>query len=339
LPIVRGEDSWELLKSVVGAEYGAIGFTEQGRLYFRNRRTARKQNLALNKTITDDQSLKDLAVSEVAGQVRNSIVTQITPILSGTHYETVWEIKDPYQLPLPPGISWFSFTPDKTGVYDDTGDDVQGTQFGWDNLLDAATAFVVVNRNTLVEIPGVKLNYYVDYAAQELGVDNIKVSVNVPGTQPAIFATTGGAPAFKFGALVASNRATITQAYKRQSSIAIYTEQVLKLDQPSAGRWWQVQSPVQTIALGLLKDLKRPIPILDPIPITGDPRLQLQDTVRVLDDPGLGGPIDCGALSVRTDWSGGGLSQNLILRPFASPGTWILGHAERSILGVTTKLG
>lgn len=340
LPIVRGEDSWELLKSVVGAEYGAIGFSEQGRLYFRNRRTARRQNLALNKTITDDPALKDLVVSEVAGQVRNSISTLTTPLLSGTHYGVVWEIKDPYQLPLWPGINWFSFTPDKPGIFDDNTDDGTGSQLTWDSFPDVATAFVVVNRTTLVEIAGVKVNWYVDYAAQELGVDTIKVSVNVPGTQIAIFATTGGAPAFKFGALVASARATITQAYKRQSSIAIYNEQTLKMDQASATRWWQVQSPVQTIALGLLKDLKRPIPLLDPIPIVGDPRLQLQDTVRVVDDQGLGGPIDCGLLSIRTDWSGGGgLGQNLILRPFASPGTWILGHAERSILGVTTKLG
>lgn len=339
LPVIRGEDSWELLKSVVGAEYGVIGFSEQGRLYFKNRDTARRQNLAINRTLTADNALGDLILSDPAGQIRNSISTQTNVLLRGSKLETVWSIKDPTELPLVPGTTYFTFIPDHPGSFDDLNENQTGSQLAWDTFTDVATKFVVVNQTTLAEISGVIVNYFVDYVAQEQGLDQILVKVDMPGVAIGMFATTTGQPAFKYGAFVASNRATVTQAYKRQSSIDKYGEQVLKLDSGTFGRWWQIQSSIQRVALGLLKDLKRPTSILEPIPIPGDPRLQLQDTVRVRDDHGLGGPIDCGVLLIRTSWTNGKLEDTLTLKPFAPAGTWILGHPDRSILGVTTTLG
>ena len=98
---------------------------------------------------------------------------------------------------------------------------------------------------------------------------------------------------------------------------------------------------VQTIANSLLRDLQRPVPVVDQITSVGDCRLQLQDTIEVSDRGYLADPVLTSltglSRSLTVQNKSAKLVDQLTVRPYAAPGQWILGHPEWSVLGQTTR--
>lgn len=334
LPAVRGVDSWELLKQVAGAEYGTVGFDETGRFFFRNRNTVRRQSIAVDKALSGERGLKALTLTERSDSIRNAIT--VTTARRWLKVATaVYETQRPDDIIVPPGYNTFALTlrepvqlqQGQVYAYADTATwEASGTGGG------VTLGLLANNAYSNSDATGVTAYVYPN-------PDNTTflLAVNNSNAFSVRFATTNGAPALKLVGYRFADDPPVTQVYKRQTSIDRYDERVL--DVP-ATPWRQRQQFMAPIARALLKDLKAPVAVVDQVPVVGDPRLQLTDTVELPESTGLGGPIPAVVTGItrrlsRTE----GLSDTLTVRPFAPAGAWILGDTRYSILGQTTRLG
>src|SRR6185436_8527987 len=117
-------------------------------------------------------------------------------------------------------------------------------------------------------------------------------------------------------------------------SIATYGFRPVTL---TGGQWLQDELTVDPLAESLLADTAKPHPFFQTLEIPGDPRVQLQDTVRI-DDEVLGGPIFASIVGIRRTLSKReGVHDAYTLRTFgAIGGSWIMGDPVFSIMGSTT---
>lgn len=332
LPAARGVDSWDLLKEVVQAEFGVFGFTEQGRPFFRNRDTVRRQNLSVEKQITAVKALKDVTLTENAEGIRNAIAVTAARrwINKGS---SVFKADGVDDFNVPPGLNEYTLFMREPAQVQGGQQFASANTAAW-NTFEATTlgGFLANNPFTNADTGGVFVAVYPN-------ADNLSfnVAINNTNTYPIRFCTTDGKPAFRIVGFTVGDGPATEQVYRRQSSIDAYGERALDL---KGSAWAQRHRFMQPVALGLLKDLKRAVAVLDRFPIVGDPRLQLGDTVELDDPDGLGGPTLATVVSiVRSFETGEGLTDQLGVLPFAAAGTWILGHPTRSVLGLTTILG
>lgn len=348
LPLRRGVDSWGLLKEIVAAEYGVLGFNEAGRPFFKNRNTLRSSTLTTVKTLDQSRVLADFGMTERYDSVRNNIASVYTPhYITGPNdasgvYEVVYSLDDPSGIQLPPGQTNINVTMDSP-AYADLSGLTQFTTAQWnDSTLAGSTnqGFVVQNMAGVEITSGVSCSVMVQLAPQDTGQnDVIQLVFTNTGVNYVQFKTTDGHPALRIRGLKYYTGDKTEQSFKRSGSIAKYGERVFELP---ASDWHQMPTSLQAVSISLLKDLGTPVPIVDQVQAVGDCRLQLQDTVQVEDRGGLGGPMFCSLMGstrqLTISGQGAKLVDSLSVRPQAAPGKWILGHPTWSVLGSTTTL-
>jgi hypothetical protein len=352
LPLRRGVNSWDLLKEVVAAEFGVLGFTEAGRPFFRNRDTVRRSTLTTVKTIDQVKVLSDFGLTERSGSVRNNVtINYASRFITGPNdaygvYEVIYALKDPSQFLLPPGATTVDVTIDEPNAIVDTNALTQFTTAQWNDpasvigIGDLKHGFVTVDTTGAAVTTGITATVLVPLSPQDTKQQDVLRIIFVNNTQSFVqFKTIDGHPALHVRGLKYFEGQTATLSYKRQGSITRYGERVLELPQSD---WHQLPTSLQKVAVSLLKDLQTPVPVVDQIEAVGDCRLQLQDTVLVEDRGGLGGPMTCQVTGISrelTDLGDGKvkLTDRLSVRPLAAPGKWILGHPTWSILGQTTR--
>lgn len=336
LPLVRGSDSLDVLKSVIGAEFGVAGFNESGRFFFRNRNTVRRNNLNISRTYTADHGLQ-LAITERQGSVRNSVTTKTRSSFRTNKYDEVWATRTTDDFIAPNGLSTYRVILSQPCLLNDFSPLNFTSMAFWDLEPNSSQShkFHAISAITGIPVTTATVQVRLDPVALAQGRDEVIITVTNPG-DPIKFATTDGRPALSIDGLLAIDGAETVQTYERAASIARYSRQTLPLEQDP---WRQIQRFVQPVALGLLKDLKAPVPVFDQIQVIGDPRVQLQDSLQVSDPAGLGGPVSVRVEALRRDFSSNKLTDQLTIRMFSSPGRWVLGDPVLSILGVTTILG
>lgn len=338
LPHVRSEDSWEVLKKVAAAEFGVIGFNEDGRFFFKNRDTARAQALTADKSASTSREIKACTLTERADGVRNVIVMSAARRFEHD-LQIVYEAKGSNDLLAYPGTSRFTLTltePSRTG-------------FGiWKSSMTAytttATWYAPADPPWTANFPAFLANEpganndvgnVAVTILQSIDGETFQVEVVNSNAFPIRFSTTDGKPAFKVSGLKLIDESPTIRTYRRESSITTYGERTLTV---GSNAFAQRHEFLEAIGRALLKDLKSPVPIIDRIPVVGDPRLQLGDTVD-LTVTGQG-PMPVVVTSItRSLTATGGLTDELGVRPFAAPGKWILGHSTYSVLASTTVLG
>ncbi|MGH8574512.1 MAG: hypothetical protein ACREX8_18345, partial [Gammaproteobacteria bacterium] len=89
----------------------------------------------------------------------------------------------------------------------------------------------------------------------------------------------------------------------------------------------------------LLADLARPLTGVDDITITGDPRLQLDDTIAVADPDGLTPQIRATVTGIRQQLTRGTFTTSLAVRPTAPAGMGLLDDPIYGLLDDTMILG
>jgi hypothetical protein len=337
LPLVRGSDSLDVLRSVIGSEYGVAGFNESGRFFFKNRQTARRGLLSSVKNWTGDRGLTQLAVGSAPGSVRNSIPVKTSSTYRTNTYTTVWSTKAIDDFFTYPGTNLYKITLDNPCQLNDFSDMTFVSMATWDTPPTSETShrFHCVD-NAFTAVTTATVRVWLDPVALAAGRDECFVQVVNPTLGPIRFATTDGRPAFLVGGQPAIETAEVVQTYERASSIAKYGRQVLPLDNDP---WRQSQTFIAPFTLSLLKDLKLPVPVFDTITVVGDPRLQLLDVGLLADAGGIADPTTVSVEQLTRRLSGGKLEDALVVRSFGAPGRWILGHPQYSFLGITTKLG
>lgn len=348
LPLRRGVDSWGLLREVVGAEYGVIGFTEEGRAFFKNRDTVRRQNLTVEKTLTRRKHLTDLQISERTGSVRNIITAKIAPRVIGPSgpsarvgWDTVFKLTDKDAIQFPPGTSLWTVKLDTPAWVGESETEIQQSASAagaWPPPVDNTTRYACVRAiDNTIEIPGVSVG--ITTLGPEFGLDSVRLTIFNPTNFPGVFARIDGDPALWISGRKYSQDIATELSYRRASSAARYNSRTLDLPDSD---WHQREGSLARISRNLLRDLRAPVPVIDPITIVGDCRLQLQDTCLLDDSQGLGAQVYATVVDlVRTlevGSSAAKLTDQVIVRPFGAPGRWILGHPVWGILGQTTKL-
>lgn len=355
LPIRRGVDSWGLLKEVAGAEYGVVGFDETGRFSFKNRDTVRRQNLSVEKTLTQDKLLVDIELSERTGSVRNVATAKIVPRLvtpwvnsAGDNgvWDFIFKLQDASSIVAGPGASGHVVQLDMPAISREfrTVDSAQLTSAQWPGsaatgVPDSTPRYVAVRQHDFVEQPGVILSIVT--LPENYGYDKVSLQVFNPGAYPIVFATTDGDAALWIVGRKYDPGSEINFSVQNSSSVARYGSRVLDLPD---NEWRQQEWSVGTIARALIKDLRVPVPTVQRLVAVGDCRLQLGDTAEIEDTGVLGGPVYTTVTSISrqltADSSTGAakLVDSLNVRPFAAPGKWILGHPVWGTLGQTTKL-
>ena len=351
LPLRRGVPSWDLLKEVVGAEYGVIGFTEVGRPFFRNRNTVRRSTLTTVKTVTDAQALTALGMSEQLGGVRNVITGSYAPrLITGppddpTKWDVIWSLDDAADILIAPGATVLDLTLDEPGALVDPY--VMPTQFTTAQWSDTANTqatkhgFVTCTPNGTAVTTGIAVTAIVPLSPEggAFPLDRVRLVVNNTTSSYVQFRTTDGQAAFRLRGRKYYTGTSVRTSVERASSVFKYKERTFEIPQSD---WHQLPVPLSRISLSLLKDLAVPVAVVRGIEIVGDCRLQLQDTISVEDTRGLGGPMNCQIVGLSrtlelTD-TGAKLTDRLNVRPVSAPGKWILGHPVQSILGQTTRL-
>lgn len=353
LPLRRGVGSWDLLKELVAAEYGVVGFSEAGRFFFKNRDTLKRQGLTVETTLTSDKLITDMALSERTGAVRNVITAKVVPRLITAYsiwtttgadaWDWVFQLTDPNTMVSGPGTNAFQVSLDSPSWTEDTRGNLWVHQEpagpSWPPTgLASSSAFMAVRQGVVTsEQTGVLVS--VTTLPPEYGYDQILIQVYNPGVNPIIFATTQGNPAFWLTGRKYSRGNETQLTVQRASSITRYGSRTLELPESD---WQQEERPTSNVARSLLRDLRAPVPTVQNLAAVGDCRLQLQDTAVIQDTGVLGGPMYTTLTgitrSLTVDQQGAKLVDQLDVRPFAAPGKWILGHPTWSVLGQTTKL-
>jgi hypothetical protein len=321
LPDVHNADSWDTIRQAVAAEYGLVGFNEFGRFFFRTRTstpstpdgTADTQSTdtdaaepdAIGRTLTAAVSLADLRVSTSIDSVRNQITATITPRLESTSPVMVWQTTatDEYVIPANTTVrvkvtmphrakTSYLFIPNTPAAnWTDTAP-VSGHC-----PVNATTGAAATNVTVALEHEDDEYSFFLRF-----------INTNA---FPVMFAA-GTRPALRVAGIDSVEIPPIQHSRTNPTSAATWGSRVLALpDNPFRQR----TDTAETVSALLLDDLADPVPVLDDIPVTGDPRTQLADLVTLHDPDGLGGPIQGSVIGIRRSLSSnGGLADVLTVR-------------------------
>ncbi|WET76902.1 hypothetical protein P3102_22630 [Amycolatopsis sp. QT-25] len=310
LPTVAGQDSWDLIKEVAAAEYAVAGFNENGRFFFLNRDTLTARRALPPTSTVDDNTLKDVSATISMDTVRNEITASAIPAYTGGQVPVItataldeWNVNprstvartvplpdntvsvlDGFNTAIPP-IATADWNRGAPNGYCAARADGTGT--------DVSSVFVTVAQTTPTN------------ALVTVKNDNffaIRLSTTGSNPQPAL--------------RIAGLRITAAQIQTATvtDSASIQTNRRRSLSLPSS-RWRHRIEPLRALAAKLLGELAKPRPVLDEIPVVGDPRRTLLDTVTLSDPTGLGTTTASVVAITRHLSVTDGLSDSITVRP------------------------
>lgn len=327
LPDVVEQESIEVIKDVVGAEFGLFGFSETGMPTFTNRLTATNPT-SVDLDVTADANLIDLASKVTIDSVRN-VVSAETVMGTMRFPQTVLESGDELEFQSSTGITDWDVPIGWGKIGTTTAIIPRVASASWNDTV--TNGFVSVQAAS----PSTEITSGITVIATMIGDRLIRITVRNYSAFPVRFATTSGSPALRVGGWGVVLDPPRIDRVRSAGSAELYGERAYKLD---ADPWRQYWPPLQEVAGGLLATLSSPLPVLVNIPVTGDPRLQPADVIRVTDDSGLGS-FRAYITGVRHTLDAGGAYQTeLTVRPVAPPGLGLLDDTELGILDDTLVL-
>ena len=370
LPNVLNTDAWGLIKDVAGAELAVVFFDEYGSFQFYNRTDLKGfftyplgSTASTAPQLTIDQ-MTDLGMTGAIDGVRNIIGWQSTS--AETWFQTVWAPASYNTLDVSPFSTLVVPIADSTVQEFDTdcvflGDFTPDlwTQFGLDKgwyaiRTDTGAALGTVRGGNSFGGVTVTISTVLGGRFATLSIQNTNAYTVRFSSLPS--GGGNGSPSLRIGGYKLITDPAQSGLVAHAGSRVTYGDQTLDLGGSS---WVQLPSSAQTIAQSILADTKNPIPIMQQIPIVGDPRIQLGDVFPIT-DPGYAGTrfvavitavhetftaaqggagiSAAGATSPAGTQHGQGLSTDLMLALISPPGAWILGDPVWGVLGTTTQL-
>lgn len=326
IPDIYQADAWETLREVVGAEYGLLWLDEFGTVRFADRTTVRTPALADDRTITLDH-LNRFAVHDIADGIRNRYTFSV---VQGVTYQNVSVFRATQDLE-------FDAPPESTTVFrasvlnaQYTGRKSMLVVSPWPDADDWIQAgWHAVQRGTATDATGVEVSVY------PIDQRTIAIQVMNPNTYWLRFISgASNRPAMRIDGRQVTEELPRVGSVQHDGSIALYSERVFEI--PSTP-WRSYLSSIENLARSLLRDTHTSIPTIDRIPVLGDPRSQLRDSV-VIDTTRFGRMLGVMQGINRTLSKSGGLVDDLTIRVTHPGGSWVLGDPVMSELGVTTVL-
>lgn len=343
-PLIESEESWEVLKELVSAEYGVHGFDVFGSYYFKNRANVIRQRLTAEKTISPELNLSTISFSTRSESVRNVIIGRPTPRFqtSGAQ-DIVFRLEDAdADLIAVPGYSDFQFETVQPFSFASTLDPYQMIQYSsadWQIWLDGGgpptQGFCIINPMTFGDVTAGQVIVTMEQT-DKTGRRWICRIQNNAGFNVR-FSTGTGTKALNFtwDAVKDAELENLISLSHTQS-IGMYGRRTLEM---VSNRFTQLKSSSETLASLLLADLKNPIPVINAMDIEhGDPRIVLTDTISFTDEL-IGGEILAMINGISRVHNSAGIRDVYSIRPYGLPGRWILNHPVYGVLAQTTIVG
>jgi hypothetical protein len=295
-PTLGYEDGWQLATSVAAAEMGAVFWDETGIFRFWNRQTMLDKQEEPVRTLTLDD-VSDLGMTDSSDSVRTVITTDTseTVALDGV----VFESTDPEAFYLAPGVAaetTITLASTDTQIvylgkvdrYATTGDTNVPRTWNDNTTLHGYIVEFNTSGNVWQErndfVSGVDLFAYGDNQG------NINLRFYNGYEYPARLSKLR-----LRGTRIEKAPATQTQ-FEDATAIAEYGERNWLLQ----GDWVQHQpTSIQRLGDFMLARSTQSIPATDNIQIAGDPRLQVGDTLKIVDPDGFGETMLIQVLGIR----------------------------------------
>lgn len=335
---LTGQDAWNVITAVAGAEFGSVFWDEGGVFHFWNYNTIKSKQDTVVRTLDIDQ-VTDLRITNSLDSVRNSYSVQVKKRQAASQIN-VYKSNSVDQF----------YTPANTiAFFDVQVDDIQfmeprflsrftklptsspggaGAQYPqWNEWVNHGYVF------QLLEVDGWKeldaTNATVDVAAWYTRDGIMRVRIFNAYTRALRLAvsdqpTVGNAaanPACWIGGTAINDQPALGITSRDSASIGKYGQR----NYEASGNWYQEYYNSNGLVNVLLARTTKPIPTTDQIVIAGDPRLQLGDTIQLNDSNGLGEQLRAQITGINRKFSlDKGLTDVLtveLLRP-AGQGIW-----------------
>jgi hypothetical protein len=337
LPEVQAAESWTLLQEITAAEYGLFGFDEDGRPYFVSRETLADTTGDPVRELRTTASIKELASEVNADTIRNSIVWRAQPAWLDSNLDTVVQAEEQREFQVIPGVTVFEIPLDSNVVLGDGVNTVPhwDAEFWDENESDIIHGFAA-QRNA----GGADVDAYADPPLMELywertgpQVGRLTV-INNANERVNLACAENDEPALKLGGQVIKPGVETVGEVARPGSIAIHGQRGFEMDESP---WRQLIPPQTRVAGSLIATLANAVPVIEDVPVVGDPRLEIGDPVRITDRDQL----TVRATVARTNHGASrsdGLYSTVSVRPLAPPGFGILDDDRRGLLDDTMIL-
>ncbi|MDN5917041.1 MAG: hypothetical protein L0I76_18370 [Pseudonocardia sp.] len=329
LPDVAAADSWDVLKEVVGAEYGTHGFTPEGRYFFRPRTDSRPDRV--DAVLDVDTNLADVAYTHSSDSVRNVIGYETKPFYHSGELQTVWQAQDIEQFVVPGGtlkvfeVDWpwgaAGFQGGTIPYYYTDGVETNQPQWSGGDVVNGFTySYGTDDYSGEQNVQSVVVTYVQTGArTAQIIVDNtagswkIRLATDLTLTGPGE-AEQPGEPALRIGGWPLMADVPHVAAYSNPDSIVRYRgERALAL---GSSEWRQTPNVLEPIVTQLLDALADANPVLEDLPVRGDPRVQVGQ-VASCRFRGGGAPVVGTIVKTVRTIDGNGLTDQISVRPLA----------------------
>lgn len=367
--------SWDILREIVSTEFGSLFVDEQGRVVFRNMDTSRASRTEPDLELSSDkistvaiQDATDNVVNVITGTVQNYAITPgsaFDAARDSLYYDRSNSLNR--QLEVDRDLNQFrikdwdvygitQFWPQVRGMVWPTtvGRNVVGfvTAASWGdgiNIRQGISGVAYDGANNGSDLATTQ-NPTVDVWPYERNSLYIAVfNQNYTGT---IQLSNGKIDTGNPEGAQSNNR---TMRYCLKIAGAMLTEQreyPWRVDNPDSiledgylpyeiakNPWTQTLSSMQNLANKLLDDMVlHPVPLIDDITAPMDQRVQLGDTLEIIDAGPLGGSLMTVITGINRRITDEGAVDQYSLKLIFRPASWILGDPNYSILGQTTYL-
>lgn len=324
--------AFDVLRAYSSSEYGVLWVDEFGTIRFINRSTLRAEQDTIEVDV-DPSVLTDTSITETMDGVRN--VISYTTTASAAYPDTcVFSSSAPELFDSYPGVTTFLVgLPDAQSV-DYGGLPFLGSASDIPDELHEPAGYVAVNATTGLVIDGALIIPYV------FQIDASTVAVQITNNSPhlARFQDASGSPCLRISGTLIRQDSPMTEQVTDTASITRYYGHRRVLDLPTSD-YRQNRGQMRPVAQSLIADTAEPPPVLERLPMRGDPRTQVTDNIAVRDVDGLGGRMLGTIVGItRTHEVDTGLTDEITTRLFHPPNRWVLGDPSLSVLGRSTVL-
>lgn len=328
LPIRDGDDAWEVIQDVVGAEFGSAFWDEKGVFRFWNAHRIRSLQEQVVRRLTLDQ-VSGLQITNSLDSVRN--VWSVDAGKKKSEYSRIYDSNDPDEFRVPGGgVSYI-----RLWVEDISAPDPNplkryrvgssGSLPEWNDDVNHGYVCQWLVNGDWIQIPDrVNASYFV----RTFYTDTGELMLRISNTWPEPVRLAGGSeehgtlvPALRIQGTAVKEYPNVVLTSEDPDSVAKYGPRNLKL----SGDWVQERLRISEVDEFLKSRTVEPIPTTDAITIAGDPRLQMGDTIEIKDPDGMGETLRVQILGIsRTFSRDGGLEDVLtveLVRP-SGVGIW-----------------
>lgn len=348
-PDIDQDAAGDIIQKVVAADLGAFYFTEQGVATFDSRATIKARQLPANSVfdITIDTAT-DLAPVSAYVSVANRI-GYTAAVKLAEPYRTAYEASKADQFLTQPGQApRYNVSLTDVQAFWNGSIPPQTYPQGYDPLLSPPTLYwqqymqyytpSYYNNGLCLYVPGTRpsngpppvgTGMFAYALPGWFNVDtnnrHMRIAIGGSFTSATELAVDDSTAFFKVGGTVITPRPTVTESISDATSIARYRERVFNL---GADDWHQDILWLRTLGASLLADTKNPTTQFEDIEVVGDPRRQLQDVCRIIDQDQPGRPGMTGSSQAygsvtgikrkyQRDGDGAKLVDTLTIRTFA----------------------